>query len=90
MEHIEFENEKVRVLRVRFQQREKHPLRDRCDRILIWLTDAHENRTEPSLGEQEEIHRRAGEIAWRPASHHQIENLENKSVELIIVELKDR
>jgi hypothetical protein len=55
--------------------------------VLIWLTDAHEMRTEPG-GRKEEIRRRAGEVAWRTASQHEIENLEHTPVEVIIVELK--
>jgi hypothetical protein len=84
---VEFENDRVRVVKVRIAGREKHPVRARQDRVLIWLTDAHEVRTEPS-GKKEEIRRKAGEVAWRAASEHQIENFEDRDVELIIVELK--
>ena len=87
-EKVEFENNRVRVLRVRVGTREKHPVRERGDRVLVWLSDAHEHRTEPN-GKREEIRRKAGEVAWRTASRHQIENVEEKEVELIIVELKN-
>jgi hypothetical protein len=86
-EKIEFENERVRVIRVKIGQREKHPVRARRDRVLVWLTDAHEMRTEPS-GKKEEVRRKGGDVAWRTASQHQIENYEDKEVELIIMELK--
>lgn len=86
-EKVEFENDRVRVVRVKIGHREKHPSRDRRDRVLIWLTDAHEIRTEPS-GKKEEIRRKAGDAAWRTASQHQIENVEEQDVELLIVELK--
>jgi len=56
--------------------------------VLIWLTDSHETRT-GSDGKREEILRKAGDVAWREASQHQIENLEDRHVELVIVELKD-
>lgn len=87
-EKVEFENDRVKVLRVTIGKREKHPIRARRDRVIIWLTDAHEERAEPG-GKREEIRRKAGEVAWRMASQHQIENFEKKEVELIIVELKD-
>lgn len=87
-ETVEFENSRVKVLRVRVGRREKHPVRARGDRVLIWLTDAHEERTEPN-GKREEIRRQVGDVAWRTASRHQIENFEEKEVELIIVELKN-
>jgi len=86
-ESVEFENSRVKVIRVRIGKREKHPARERKDRVLIWLTGAHETRSEPN-GKREEIRRKAGDVAWRAASRHQIENVEDKDVELIIVELK--
>ena len=87
-EQLEFENDQVRVFRVRFGAREKHPMRSRHDRVLIWLTDEHSVRTEPD-GKKKEIRHRAGEVAWRSASQHQIENLEEgQEAEVIIVELR--
>lgn len=86
-ETVEFENDRVRLIRVRIGHREKHPIRDRNDRVLVWLTDAHEMRTEPG-GKKEEVRRKAGEVAWRAASQHQIENVEDQETELVIVELK--
>jgi hypothetical protein len=87
-EKLEFENNRVKVMRVRVGRREKHPVRERGDRVLVWLTDAHEQRTEPN-GRREEIRRKVGDVAWRTASRHQIENIEEKEVELIIIELKN-
>jgi quercetin dioxygenase-like cupin family protein len=87
-EKVEFENNRVRVLRVKIGKREKHPPRERKDRVLIWLTDAHETRTEPN-GKKEEIRRKPGDVLWRAASRHQVENVEDQDVELIIVEMKD-
>ena len=84
---MEIENDRVRVIRVKIGQREKHPIRARQDRVLVWLTDAHEIRTEPN-GKREEVRRKAGDVAWRTASQHQIENYEDKEVEVVIVELK--
>jgi hypothetical protein len=86
-EKIEFENDRVRVIRVKCGGREKHPVRTRKDRVLIWLTEAHQLRTEPN-GKKEEIRRKPGEVAWRSASQHQIENVEETGTEVIIVELK--
>jgi hypothetical protein len=85
-EKVEFENDRVRVIRVKLGHREKHPVRTRKDRVLVWLTEAHEQRIEPG-GKKEEIRRKPGEVAWRAASQHQIENVEEKDVEVIIVEL---
>jgi hypothetical protein len=86
-ERVEFENDRIRVLRVVVGPRERHPQRARADRVLIWLTDAHETRTEPD-GKVEQIERQRGDVAWRTRSEHQIENRHSEHVELIIVELK--
>ena len=86
-ETVELENDRVRVLRVRINGRERHPQRERKDRVLVWITNAEERRTEPG-GKVESIHRKAGDVAWRSASTHQIENLSDEPVEVVIVELK--
>jgi hypothetical protein len=86
-EKIEFENDRVKVLRVKLGKHEKHPVRARQDRVIIWLTDSHHARTQPD-GKKDELRRKAGEVAWRAASQHQIENLGEDKHEVIIVELK--
>jgi uncharacterized Zn finger protein len=83
---VEFENDRVKVTRVNVGSHEKHSPRARKDRVLIWLTDAHHVRVES--GNKEEIRRRAGEVAWRYASQHEVENVAESRHELIIVELK--
>lgn len=86
-EKVELENDRVKVVRVKLGTHEKRPVRARKDRVLIWLTDSHHARTEPN-GKKEEVRRRAGEVAWRTASQHEIENLAESNAEMIIVELK--
>ena len=85
-EHVEFENDQVKVLRIKMRPGDKTPRRRRGDRVLVWLSDAHHHRT--SDGQHQEIRRRRGEVAWRGASEHQIESLHHEASELIIVELK--
>ncbi len=85
-EEVEFENDQVKVLRIKVRPGEKTPRRQRGDRVLIWLSDAHHHRT--ADGQHQEIRRRHGEVAFRPASEHQIESLHHEATELIIVELK--
>lgn len=86
-EKIEFENDRVKVTRVKMGKREKRPVLARKDRVIIWLTDSHHVRTEPN-GKKEELHRKAGDVAWRAASQHQVENSSEDRQEVIIVELK--
>ncbi len=47
-EKVEFENERVKVSRIKINQRPNVRVRVRKGRVLVWLTDAHEMRTEPS------------------------------------------
>lgn len=86
-EKVEFENDRVRVIRVHNGSRQKTGTRTRGDRVLIWLTDSHHTRKEPN-GKTEEVHRRAGDVAWRAASKHDVEHHNAADAELIIVELK--
>jgi hypothetical protein len=88
-EILEFENDSVKVSRVTIGAGEKRPRSARNDRVLVWLTDAHHVRVEPN-GKREEIRRKAGEVAWRAKSEHQVENVGTNSVEVVIVELKKR
>ena len=84
---VEFENDRVKVVRIRLGKHEKAPVRARKDRVIIWLTDSLYVRTESS-GNKEEFRRKAGDVAWRSASEHQVENLGDGRHEVIIVELK--
>jgi hypothetical protein len=86
-EKVEFENEHVRVTRVRSGSHEKREGHARLDRVLVWLTDSHELRRSPDGGEHEVTHR-AGDVAFRKASEHALENLEDKPIELLVIELK--
>jgi hypothetical protein len=88
-EILEFENDSVKVSRVTIGAGEKRPQGARADRVLVWLTDAHHVRVEPN-GKREVIRRKAGEVAWRTRSEHEIENIGANSVEVVIVEIKKR
>lgn len=83
---VQFENERVKVLRVKHGSRERHPQTSRGDRLVIYLHEGRINRSEN--GKQEMISRKAGEVVWRGRSQHQVENLNDTTHEIIIVELK--
>jgi hypothetical protein len=85
-EHVEFENERVRVSRVHVGAGSQHQTRSRKDRVIVWLTGAHHVRVGHD-GRGEELHRRPGEVAWRAASEHRIENI-GEPHEVLIIELK--
>jgi hypothetical protein len=85
-ERVEFENERVRVSRVRVGAGSRHQPRSRKDRVIVWLTGAHHVRVGLD-GRREELRRRPGEVAWRAASEHRIENI-GEPHEVLIIELK--
>ncbi|HWF67636.1 MAG TPA: hypothetical protein VN670_10030 [Acidobacteriaceae bacterium] len=83
---IEFENDRVRVLRVNHLGREEQLSTTRHDRLIIYLNEGHIIRTEN--GKKETIQHKAGDVVWRNHSHHQIENIKDTNHEVIIVEFK--
>lgn len=88
-EKVEFENEHVRVVRVVTGPRERSALRTRQDRVLIFLTESHEMRTDKN-GHKNEVRHKPGDVLWRAGSDHQLDNLEDRPVQVIVVELKKR
>jgi hypothetical protein len=85
-ETVEFENDRIRVLRVKHGRPERHPPTSRRDRLVIYLNDGHVLRTEGK--KQEEVRRKAGEVLWRTGSQHEIENIKDANHEVLIVEFK--
>jgi hypothetical protein len=83
---VEFEDDRVRVLRVKHAGREKHPQASRKDRLIIYLNEGRVARTEN--GKPEEIRRKTGDVVWKKGSQHHIENLSDANHEVIIVEFK--
>jgi quercetin dioxygenase-like cupin family protein len=84
---VELENEKVRVLRIRYGPREKSQMHGHPTLVTIMLTDCHARFTYPD-GKTEEITAKAGEVRHFPAFEHLPENLSDKPLEVIGVELK--
>jgi hypothetical protein len=83
---VEFENDRVRVLRVPHAAHEKHPQAARHDRLIIYLNEGTVVRT--VAGKPETLKHHAGDVVWRDHSQHQIENLTGDRHEVIIVEFK--
>ena len=84
--NVQFENDRVKVTRIKAGKRGQAAPSVRNDRLIIYLDDGHVARTED--GKKEEVRRKAGEVVWRPRSQHQIEYLQDGPHEVLIVELK--
>ncbi len=84
---VEFENDRVRVIRVHFGPHEKSTMHGHPPGISISLTDRDMKYTLPS-GRTRNIMGRAGEIVWYDGHEHQPENLSSMSYEGLHIELK--
>ena len=84
---VEFENDQVRVVRYRFEPGEKNGMHGHPDNVQIVLTDAKamvttpDGKTTPSQG-------KAGQVNWRPATQHSVQNVGDKPFEGVLVEMK--
>src|SRR2546426_12808657 len=86
---VEFENDEVRVLRVQYGPGEKSVMHSHPDAVQVFLTDVRATFTYPD-GKSEELTAKAGEAKWHPAFAHLPENVNDKPLELILVELKGK
>jgi len=84
---VEFEDDKVRVLRVRFGPHEKSVMQEQPSLLEINLTIAHLLVTYPD-GRTKNIHSKAGQVHLLPAAERQPENLSDFPYEAIAIELK--
>jgi hypothetical protein len=84
---VEFENDRVRVVRARYGPREKSVMHSHPELVCTFLTDCHFKFTYPD-GKTEDINAKAGDILPHDAFEHLPENISDKSFEAILVELK--
>ena len=86
---VEFENDQVRVLRVRYNPHEKSVMHDHPAAVGVHLTDMRARFTFPD-GSTEDVVGKAGEARLYPAGEHLPENMGDNSLELVLVELKNK
>lgn len=85
---VEFENDQVRVVRVKAAPRETLPLHEHAvNRVSVTLTD-QDFRITAADGTVQNPKRKAGEVAWGTPVKHSEENLRDRACEIIMVELK--
>jgi quercetin dioxygenase-like cupin family protein len=84
---VEFENAKVRVLRIAYGPGEKSSMHDHPDAVAVFLTEQNVKFTTPD-GKSAVEKGKPGQILWSPGGKHLPENVSNKAMELILVELK--
>ena len=85
--HVEFENDHVRVVRIKYGPGEKSVMHSHPDSVAVFLTDAHAKFTYPD-GRSEDINVKAGTVQHMDAFTHLPESTSKTPFELIQVELK--
>src|ERR1051326_8573999 len=86
---VEFENARVRVLRVHYGPHEKSVWHYHPAGVAIAVTDSHVKFSLPG-GKSREETLIAGQVIWTPAGKHLPENLSDSDFEVILVELKSK
>jgi quercetin dioxygenase-like cupin family protein len=86
---LEFENDRVRVLRVKYGPHEKSVMHKHPATLTVSLTNRDWKFTLPD-GRTQNIIGRPGEIVWYEAHEHLPENLSSKPYEGIHIELKGK
>ena len=84
---VEFENDRVRVLRGNYGPGERSVMHSHPDGIGLFLASQH-SRFAFTNGRPTENHFAAGEVKWLPEGAHLLDNLGDQPIEVVLVELK--
>jgi hypothetical protein len=85
---VEFENDKVRIIRVKYGPGEKPVMHSHGPNVSILLTKNVTRMTFPD-GTTQEAADEVGTARWNDAGEHLPENLSNAPLEVVLVELKE-
>ena len=86
---VEFENDQVRVLRIKYGPHEKSIMHQHPNAVAIFMTDANGRFSFPKDAAQD-FTSKAGQVQWTPATTHLPENTGDQPFEVILVELKSK
>jgi quercetin dioxygenase-like cupin family protein len=84
---VEFENEDVRVLRIKYGPKERSIMHSHPKGVVIAVTDANGKFTMPDGSVQNNSYK-AGQVSEAPGGTHLPENTSDQPFELILVEIK--
>ncbi|MFQ5547297.1 MAG: cytoplasmic protein [Woeseia sp.] len=85
---VEFENDRVRVIRIKYGPGEKSVMHTHGPNVAVFLTDNSVRMTLPD-GTSAEVNGQAGSTQWADAEEHLPENIGDEPFELVLVELKE-
>ncbi len=84
---VVLENDQVRVLRAKYGPHEKSVMHEHPASVAVFMSDSHVKFNLPD-GKSQEVVSKAHDATWADAGKHLPENLGDKSVEVIVIELK--
>ena len=85
---LEFENDQVRVFRVKIGPHESTPIHEHAlNRVLTYITDQQFRVTSTDGKVDTPVHK-AGDVSWGVPGKHKEENLSDKPFEAVVTELK--
>ena len=84
---VEYENDRIRVLRIKYGPHEKSVSHTHPESAAIVLTEGRVKFTFPD-GRTREAAVQPGEFHWHPAGEHLPENLTDQPLEVLMIELK--
>ena len=84
---LELENAWVRVWRSVRAPHEQTATAEHLPRVVVYLTDAHERLTD-ARGKTNEVRLKAGAVAWQKAGAYSEQNVSDRRVEAIVIDLK--
>jgi len=86
---LEFDNSQVRVIRLKIGPRESVPIDEHAvNHVVVYLTEQNVRETSPE-GKAEVKQHKVGESTWDGPCKHKLENLNDKPLEEVVVELKN-
>lgn len=85
---VEFENDKVRVIRVTYGPHEKSVMHTHGPNVAVFLSDSTVRMHLPD-GSSVDIVAEAGNTEWAENEEHQPENMTDQSMQVILVEIKE-
>jgi hypothetical protein len=84
---VEFENDRIRVLRVHYEPRQKFAMHSHPAKVALCLTQFHTRRFAPD-GTLAEGTCPAGTVVWREPETHAVENLDDAPADTVELEFK--
>lgn len=85
---IEFENDRIRIIRIKYGPGEKSVMHSHGPNVAILLTENSTRMTLPD-GTFEDSTAPAGTAGWSEGGEHLPENLSDEPLEVVLVELKE-